>query len=418
MAQNYRNQSGRPEAWRGARYQSGSERERQHTGGERFNPYWDDERTRNSRAFDDRSQTQGGYSEEFGYRRSRNRDDNNDRELGSRYYGSRGSSGANYQSGRSYGGDYDREGQSRFDEGRFDEGNRASEASGDWEPGERDLGGPEFTLRRDRGTSTSRWHPDEGDDGGYFNTGSYVDDGGSWRGFGRDFERARARVQQESDAGSFRSHERDRETSGDFDYYGRSPYGSQANYSRGEEEDRPWRGQRHGYEDRSSWNYGGGQHAGSGSASGAYGRDFDSSSQSFRGRGPKGYQRSDDRLKEMICERLTDDPAIDASNITIDVTGQCVKLTGTVDDRSTKYEIEELVENFGGVKDIDNQLRVQSSQSSFGPSSAAGTQTQTGQQARGSEREAGASGSRTESRLGSATTSGGSPSSASTGRKN
>ena len=81
---------------------------------------------------------------------------------------------------------------------------------------------------------------------------------------------------------------------------------------------------------------------------------------SHRGKGPKGYTRSDDRLKEVICEKLSDDPMIDASEISIDVTSQVVKLTGTVDDRATKYEVEELIERCGGVKDIDNQLRVRS----------------------------------------------------------
>jgi len=82
-----------------------------------------------------------------------------------------------------------------------------------------------------------------------------------------------------------------------------------------------------------------------------------------RGKGPKGYARSDDRLKEIICEKLTDDPMIDASEINVEVTSQVVKLTGTVDDRSTKYEVEELIERCGGVKDIDNQLRVRSGSS-------------------------------------------------------
>jgi BON domain-containing protein len=82
-----------------------------------------------------------------------------------------------------------------------------------------------------------------------------------------------------------------------------------------------------------------------------------------RGKGPKGYTRSDDRLKEIICEKLTDDPTIDASEINVEVTNQIVKLTGTVDDRFTKYDVEELIERCGGVEDIDNQLRVRSGSS-------------------------------------------------------
>jgi osmotically-inducible protein OsmY len=55
---------------------------------------------------------------------------------------------------------------------------------------------------------------------------------------------------------------------------------------------------------------------------------------------------------------LTDDPRIDASDVTVTVTDKVVKLAGTVSDRRTKYEVEDLVERCGGVSDIDNQLRV------------------------------------------------------------
>jgi osmotically-inducible protein OsmY len=84
-----------------------------------------------------------------------------------------------------------------------------------------------------------------------------------------------------------------------------------------------------------------------------------SSQPSFRGRGPKGYARSDDRLRETICERLTDDPRIDAREIEIDVRQQTVTLKGTVEDRQTKYAVEDLVERCGA-REIDNQLRVNS----------------------------------------------------------
>jgi osmotically-inducible protein OsmY len=82
---------------------------------------------------------------------------------------------------------------------------------------------------------------------------------------------------------------------------------------------------------------------------------------SFRGRGPKGYERSDARVREIICERLTDDPRIDASDVSVEVTQKVVRLSGSVDDRRTKYAIEDLIERCG-VKDIDNQLRVHSAE--------------------------------------------------------
>jgi osmotically-inducible protein OsmY len=78
---------------------------------------------------------------------------------------------------------------------------------------------------------------------------------------------------------------------------------------------------------------------------------------SHRGRGPKGYTRSDERLLETICERLTEDPRIDAGDIEVEVKQQAVTLRGSVADRRTKYAVEELVEDTGA-RDIDNQLRV------------------------------------------------------------
>jgi osmotically-inducible protein OsmY len=78
----------------------------------------------------------------------------------------------------------------------------------------------------------------------------------------------------------------------------------------------------------------------------------------FRGRGPKGYERSDARLLELICERLTEDPHVDASEVSVQVANKEVTLTGTVNDRWSKYHIEEIVEDCGGVREIHNQLRV------------------------------------------------------------
>jgi hypothetical protein len=78
---------------------------------------------------------------------------------------------------------------------------------------------------------------------------------------------------------------------------------------------------------------------------------------SYRGRGPRGYTRSDERLLETVCEQLTDDPRIDASDIEVEVKQQVVTLRGSVPDRWTKYAVEELVES-AGARDIENQLRV------------------------------------------------------------
>jgi osmotically-inducible protein OsmY len=122
-------------------------------------------------------------------------------------------------------------------------------------------------------------------------------------------------------------------------------------------------------------------------AQSGYGRDYGAASQDYRGRGPKGYTRSDDRLKEMICERLTDDPRIDASDVTVEVNQGIVRLTGAVGERRTKYQIEDLIERCGGVQDVDNQLRIRSSPLWSGADATAGstaTKTSEGRSTTGS----------------------------------
>lgn len=95
---------------------------------------------------------------------------------------------------------------------------------------------------------------------------------------------------------------------------------------------------------------------------GSYGASGEASRQrSFSGRGPKGYTRSDERLKEDICERLTEDPRIDASDVSIEVREGKVTLNGQVDARWMKHEIEDLVDRCAGVKDIDNRLGIAAS---------------------------------------------------------
>ena len=55
------------------------------------------------------------------------------------------------------------------------------------------------------------------------------------------------------------------------------------------------------------------------------------SSAVHRGRGPRGYIRRTERIREDLCDRLTENPFIDASDIDVAVTGSEVVLTGTVD---------------------------------------------------------------------------------------
>ena len=77
-----------------------------------------------------------------------------------------------------------------------------------------------------------------------------------------------------------------------------------------------------------------------------------------QGRGPRGYQRSDDRIREDISERLTDDAMIDASEIEVAVQNREVTLTGTVRDRNEKRRAEDIAESVSGASHVQNNLRI------------------------------------------------------------
>jgi len=77
-----------------------------------------------------------------------------------------------------------------------------------------------------------------------------------------------------------------------------------------------------------------------------------------RGKGPKGFTRSDDRIKEDINCRLTDDAYVDASNIEVAVENGEVTLSGSVPDRSSKRRAEDVAELVSGVSNVENRLRV------------------------------------------------------------
>lgn len=79
---------------------------------------------------------------------------------------------------------------------------------------------------------------------------------------------------------------------------------------------------------------------------------------SFRGRGPKGYVRSDERIKEDVSDRLSDDDTLDASDITVEVSAGEVILSGYVDSRQAKHTAEDCAEQCAGVVHVQNNLRV------------------------------------------------------------
>lgn len=254
-----------------------------------------------------------------------------------------------------------RERSSRWDEDR-DEGYRSTERYGQGQSG---YGSGRYGGDRSMGMASRT----QGYSGGYEDRRSPSTDDrftgrggqGYWmdrgergygeRGYGeRDFEE-RGRWRERTGYGGSRGME-----SQDTGYlYGQhSGIGSQGGYG-----NYGWQGSQGGMQGQYGY---GGQGPGQGRV-GGYAREGGMGGMGMergghRGKGPQGYTRSDDRIRENVCEALSDDDNIDATNIEVVVRGGEVVLSGTVDDRSMKRMAEDVVERVAGVKDVQNQIKV------------------------------------------------------------
>ncbi len=89
---------------------------------------------------------------------------------------------------------------------------------------------------------------------------------------------------------------------------------------------------------------------------------------------PKGYIRSDDRIRENVCESLAHS-GLDVSDVSVTVLDGHVVLEGTVPNRRTKHHVEDCTVECAGVNDVENRIRVgggmgsNSGASSSGPGS-------------------------------------------------
>ena len=210
----------------------------------------------------------------------------------------------------------------------------------------RDQGREDFGRGgRDYGSSRGGWSGGrEGQSGGGYGGGGAGQDYG--RGYGQDFGRD---YRGGGSQGGFGGNDYSRGNYGADqgyrqDYSGRSrDYGQQGRGERGlwdraSDEVSSWFGDDDAERRRRMDEQRGGQH---------------------RGRGPKGYTRSDDRIREDVNDRLSDDPFVDASEIEVSVSSCEVTLTGTVDSRDAKRRAEDIAEQVSGVKHIQNNIRVQ-----------------------------------------------------------
>jgi hypothetical protein len=148
-------------------------------------------------------------------------------------------------------------------------------------------------------------------------------------------------LNDEYDRSYYGSYRRDEDYNRDYD----SARNRRAEYNRGN-----WAGDRFRDEDR--WRH-------TGYEGSSWGRTDERRHMDgpYRGKGPKGYSRSLDRIREDVCERLADD-RLDASNIDVHLEGTEVVLEGTVETKRDKRRAEDLVENVPGVTDVQNHLVV------------------------------------------------------------
>jgi hypothetical protein len=125
----------------------------------------------------------------------------------------------------------------------------------------------------------------------------------------------------------------------------------------------------------SDWHQGSGgywgQGAGGGQGIGGSGTGFSAAGSwmagPHSGRGPQGYQRSDARIEEDVCEHLTHHGMLDATGIQVRVENGEVTLAGTVESRQAKRLAEDILDSISGVRDIHNQLRVERDQDHRNP---------------------------------------------------
>jgi hypothetical protein len=74
-------------------------------------------------------------------------------------------------------------------------------------------------------------------------------------------------------------------------------------------------------------------------------------------RTPKGYTRSDERIREDLCEQLGHGH-VDPSDVSVAVAGGVVTLEGFVESRREKFYLEELASSVLGVTEVENRVRV------------------------------------------------------------
>lgn len=77
------------------------------------------------------------------------------------------------------------------------------------------------------------------------------------------------------------------------------------------------------------------------------------------GKGPKGWSRNDEAIKEDISLALMHDRDVDASNIEVRVESGVACLTGSVPSRQMKKAAEACLDPIQGITDVRNELTIE-----------------------------------------------------------
>jgi hypothetical protein len=77
-----------------------------------------------------------------------------------------------------------------------------------------------------------------------------------------------------------------------------------------------------------------------------------------RGKGPKSYRRSDARILEELCDRLTDDGDVDATDVECSVQDGEVTLNGSVATRPEQRRAGQLSGSVRGVVAVHDRIHV------------------------------------------------------------
>lgn len=95
------------------------------------------------------------------------------------------------------------------------------------------------------------------------------------------------------------------------------------------------------------------------------------------GRGPRGWQRSDERIHDEVCEALWRNGNVDASHVDVTVENGEVNLDGFVRTRHEKRLAEDEAERIEGVRDVHNRLRIGTEERMRGDRDQPSTRNQT-----------------------------------------